>query len=132
METFNEENKKYGFEITYFEARLKPETVDLAMGYDVVCVFVNDEVNETVVKVSFVQVISHQYSTQSINPGLLIGSVHTRALCALHRCLFGPVVSESPRLSEDLTWACMPAAGSCSLERQDDCPPLRRLQQRCP
>jgi hypothetical protein len=51
METFNEENKKYGFEITYFEARLKPETVDLAMGYDVVCVFVNDEVNETVVKV---------------------------------------------------------------------------------
>lgn len=51
METFNEENKKYGFEITYFEARLKPETVDLAMNYDVVCVFVNDEVNETVVKV---------------------------------------------------------------------------------
>lgn len=50
METFNEENKKYGFEITFFEARLKPETVDLAMNYDVVCVFVNDEVNETVVK----------------------------------------------------------------------------------
>lgn len=50
METFNEENKKYGFEITYFEARLKPETVDLAMGYDVVCVFVNDEVPEAVVK----------------------------------------------------------------------------------
>lgn len=36
-------------EIKYFEARLNEDTVSLAAGFDAVCVFVNDVVNETVV-----------------------------------------------------------------------------------
>ncbi len=35
-------------ELTYFEARLTHETVNLAQGYDCVCAFVNDELNGTV------------------------------------------------------------------------------------
>ena len=38
-----------GLEIKYFETRLNEDTVSLATGYDAVCVFVNDTVNETVV-----------------------------------------------------------------------------------
>ncbi|KAL4447605.1 hypothetical protein ABPG75_004824 [Micractinium tetrahymenae] len=34
--------------VTYFEVRLKPETAPLAKGYDAVCIFVNDRVNEEV------------------------------------------------------------------------------------
>ncbi len=33
------------FHIEYFESRLRPDTAALAKGYDVVCAFVNDEVN---------------------------------------------------------------------------------------
>lgn len=38
-----------GLEITYFETNLNESTVSLAAGFDAVCVFVNDTVNETVV-----------------------------------------------------------------------------------
>lgn len=37
------------FEIKYFETRLTEDTVKLAKGFDVVCVFVNDVVNKTVI-----------------------------------------------------------------------------------
>ncbi len=44
---------KYGEEnsitIKYFETKLNEDTVDLARGYDAVCVFVNDTVNKTVI-----------------------------------------------------------------------------------
>ena len=46
---FDEYNKKYGYEITYLESHLNAETAPLARGYDVVCVFVNDIVNESVI-----------------------------------------------------------------------------------
>ena len=36
-------------EIKYFEAHLNEDTVSLAAGFDAVCVFVNDIVNENVV-----------------------------------------------------------------------------------
>lgn len=49
-ETFNAENTKHNFEIRYFEARLRADTVDLAIGHDVVCVFVNDELPGDVIK----------------------------------------------------------------------------------
>jgi len=48
IEMFNEYNKKYNFEITYFKTKLNEETAPLAAGYDVVCVFVNDNVNKKV------------------------------------------------------------------------------------
>ena len=38
-----------GIEIKYFDAHLNEDTVSLAAGFDAVCVFVNDIVNETVV-----------------------------------------------------------------------------------
>lgn len=41
-EFFEEYNKNYSFEITYFESKLNAETAQLAKGFDVVCIFVND------------------------------------------------------------------------------------------
>ena len=38
-----------GLEIKYFETKLNADTVSLASGFDSVCVFVNDTLNETVV-----------------------------------------------------------------------------------
>ena len=48
---FDEYNKKYGYEITYLESRLNKETAPLARGYDVVCIFVNDIVDEETLKI---------------------------------------------------------------------------------
>ena len=48
---FNEYNKKYGYEITYLESKLKSETAPLAKGYDVVCIFVNDVVDEKTINI---------------------------------------------------------------------------------
>ncbi len=50
IESFNEHNKNYNSKIKYFEYKLDEDTVELAKGYDVVCVFVNDNVNETVIR----------------------------------------------------------------------------------
>ncbi len=40
----------YNVDITYFDVRLTLETVSLAKGYEAVCIFVNDECGEDVVK----------------------------------------------------------------------------------
>ena len=45
VKLFNEYNKKYGYEITYLESKLSRETAPLANGFDVVCIFVNDVVD---------------------------------------------------------------------------------------
>lgn len=47
-ELFNKYNKEYNYEITYFESKLNLETVNLAKGFDVVCIFVNDKANKDV------------------------------------------------------------------------------------
>ena len=47
---FEEENKKYGFDFTYFEAKLRPRTANLTAGFDAVCAFVNDELDEQVME----------------------------------------------------------------------------------
>ena len=39
----------HGVTIKYFETKLNEDTVYLAAGYDAVCVFVNDTVNEAVI-----------------------------------------------------------------------------------
>lgn len=51
IKLFDEYNKNYGYEITYLESRLSRETAPLARGYDVVCVFVNDVVDQEVIKI---------------------------------------------------------------------------------
>ncbi|OGW79964.1 MAG: hydroxyacid dehydrogenase [Omnitrophica bacterium RIFCSPLOWO2_12_FULL_44_17] len=48
-ESFDLINKNFGFNITYFAPHLTPETVSLAKGFDVVCVFVNDMLNQDVI-----------------------------------------------------------------------------------
>lgn len=44
-------NKKYNYEITYFESKLGRETAILAKGYDVVCIFVNDVADAETLKI---------------------------------------------------------------------------------
>lgn len=43
-------NRTHGHELTYLEPRLMPETASLAEGFDAVCVFVHDRVDETVMR----------------------------------------------------------------------------------
>lgn len=45
-EAFEEINRKYQYNFSYFEARLQPSTARLAQGFPVICVFVNDVVDE--------------------------------------------------------------------------------------
>lgn len=42
---FNEYNKEYQYDITYFESTLTAETAPLTKGYDAVCIFVHDKVD---------------------------------------------------------------------------------------
>lgn len=50
-EFFERWNKKYNASITYFEERLSVNNAVLTKYYDVVCVFVNDDVNEKVLSI---------------------------------------------------------------------------------
>lgn len=47
IDSFNQANARFGHELVFFEARLTAETTALAAGFDGVCVFVNDQVNQT-------------------------------------------------------------------------------------
>lgn len=47
---FDDGKKKYGYEIVYFADKLNPHTVNLTKGFDIVCIFVNDKVDEGIVK----------------------------------------------------------------------------------
>ena len=48
-QSFIEANKDSVFDITFLETRLTPDTYKLAEGSDVVCVFVNDDINSFVI-----------------------------------------------------------------------------------
>ncbi len=48
--SFDEVNKNFGFEITYFEAHLNSATVELTAGFDAVCAFVNDKLDKPVIE----------------------------------------------------------------------------------
>ena len=48
---FEEENRKYGFELTFLETHLGPHIVNAITNEDAVCVFVNDKVNREVIKI---------------------------------------------------------------------------------
>ena len=45
---FDKYNKDFSYEIKYYESRLNSETVKLAKGFDVVCIFVNDKADKPV------------------------------------------------------------------------------------
>ena len=47
--SFDKYGAQFGFDIKYFETKLNEDTVELASGYDAVCVFVNDTINATVI-----------------------------------------------------------------------------------
>jgi len=49
IEFFNRANRKFGYDIKYFNNRLNPDTVSLVKGFDAVCLFVNDIVTKNVV-----------------------------------------------------------------------------------
>ncbi len=49
IESFEEANKDERFKIKYYDTKLTQDTAKLAKGYDVVCVFVNDTVDEKVI-----------------------------------------------------------------------------------
>lgn len=51
MESFSEVNHNFGFKIKFFETKLNVDSAPLTVGFDVVCVFVNDFVNEEVVNI---------------------------------------------------------------------------------
>ena len=48
---FDEHNKNYGYEIKYIEEKLCEKTASMSKGYDVVCVFVNDIVDEKTINI---------------------------------------------------------------------------------
>jgi len=43
--------EQYGFEVKFFEHKLNEDTAILSRGFDVVCIFVNDTADETVLKI---------------------------------------------------------------------------------
>ena len=47
---FDKENLNYGFSFKFFKERLTIDTVPMAAGHDVVCVFVNDSITSEVVE----------------------------------------------------------------------------------
>ena len=47
--SFNVVNKRFKFELSYFESKLNIKTAPLTKGFDVVCIFVNDHVQEDVI-----------------------------------------------------------------------------------
>jgi D-lactate dehydrogenase len=48
--SFDEINRQHDHELEYLEARLDPRTADLAAGFDVVCIFVNDDAGEETIQ----------------------------------------------------------------------------------
>ncbi|MBW6458859.1 MAG: 2-hydroxyacid dehydrogenase, partial [FCB group bacterium] len=47
---FDEANKKFGFDIRYFNAHLNENTAELTAGFDAMCAFVNDTLNKAVIE----------------------------------------------------------------------------------
>ncbi len=49
IKSFGAANEKYGYNIDFFETKLNAKSVSLSKGYDVVCIFVNDNVSREIV-----------------------------------------------------------------------------------
>lgn len=51
IESFQRNNKAFGFQITFIPSRLTPQTALLAQDHDVVCAFVNDYITKEVIDI---------------------------------------------------------------------------------
>src|SRR5882762_3168907 len=49
-ESFNKQNKQFGFELEYYETHLGPHIINAVEKADAICVFVNDRVNAQVIE----------------------------------------------------------------------------------
>lgn len=47
---FLKENDRFNFDLVFFEVHLKQETLELANGYEAICVFVNDKIDQRMLK----------------------------------------------------------------------------------
>ena len=47
---FLKENDRFNFDLVFFEVHLKQETLELAKGYEAICVFVNDKIDQPMLK----------------------------------------------------------------------------------
>jgi D-lactate dehydrogenase len=47
---FLKENDRFNFDLVFFEVHLKQETLELAKGYEAICVFVNDKIDQPILK----------------------------------------------------------------------------------
>ncbi|MCK4905209.1 2-hydroxyacid dehydrogenase [bacterium] len=50
QKSFEEVNRNFGFDITYFETHLNQHTVELSNNFDAVCAFVNDSLDKKVIE----------------------------------------------------------------------------------
>jgi len=50
-ELFDRYNENYNYDITYLESKLNSETAPLASGFDALCIFVNDVVDEKTINI---------------------------------------------------------------------------------
>lgn len=50
VEAVFRERNQYNYSLQFFRTRLSPKTVTLAAGYKVICVFVNDDLSDSVIK----------------------------------------------------------------------------------
>ncbi len=50
QKSFTEINRDFGFDISYFDAKLNAQTCNLAAGFAGVCAFVNDDINARVIE----------------------------------------------------------------------------------
>lgn len=50
QEYFERFNKDQGFDMTFYETSLTPDTVSLTKGYDAVCIFVNDKADAPIIE----------------------------------------------------------------------------------
>ncbi|MCX7820430.1 MAG: 2-hydroxyacid dehydrogenase [Brevinematales bacterium] len=51
IEFFERANKNYGYELKFFKEKLDKETAILSKGYNIVCLFVNDDASDEAIKI---------------------------------------------------------------------------------
>jgi D-lactate dehydrogenase len=78
-ESFDAANERYGHDIKYFETRLTPDTASLTRGFNCVCSFVNDQLDEPALRalaesgVRLVALRSAGYNQVDLNAAAALG-----------------------------------------------------------
>ncbi len=80
IDFFNEANKKFRFDIKYFQSRLSKDNVFIAKGYGAICIFVNDNIDKKIADelydngITLIALRSAGYN--NINLGSVFGRIH--------------------------------------------------------